>query len=68
MTKRITAELTVAYTPLPPDKIYSYMEGIRILAELLIKANQASQPVGPQSPQDDMIINGSVELHQDDET
>lgn len=38
MTKRITAHLTIAYVPLPADKVFAYFEAHRILHELAVKA------------------------------
>jgi hypothetical protein len=42
MTKRITAHLTVEYVPLPADKYFAYVEGMRLLAEML--AGKQSHP------------------------
>jgi hypothetical protein len=42
MTKRITAHLTVKYVPLPADKYFTYVEGMRLLAEML--AGKQSHP------------------------
>jgi hypothetical protein len=41
MTKRITAHLTIQYVPLPADKYFAYVEGMRLLAEIMLARKQS---------------------------
>jgi hypothetical protein len=42
MTKRITAHLTIEYIQLPADKYIAYVEGMRLLAEMMLAGKQSS--------------------------
>ena len=48
MTKRITAHLKIEYVPLPADKYFAYVEGMRLLAEMLAGKQSLSAEDGSE--------------------